>query len=282
MVTMPTLECPEHGWRSPEEVREGQCVECGKAVEVGPLRAMSKSKRNTVDPEALVARFGADTARVFILFASPPERELEWSETGVDGAHRFLSRVWRAVRDHLDVLKKTSAYAGDGSDLGEPARVLRRRTHTTILRVTRDIGEERQLNTAIAAIMELLNALGAFEGDQPADAAVRREAVEVLVHLLFPFAPHLCDELWKELGGVATLLEQPWPRFDAAAAKEDLVFIPVQVNGKVRGRVQVPAGADEATVVAASRALEAVKALLDDRATHKYVPGRIINFVVPR
>jgi len=243
---------------------------------------MSKSKGNVVDPEALLARYGADTARLFILFASPPERDLEWSDAGVEGAHRFLKRVW-ALADGLD----GAGAVPEAEALTDPARDLVRATHRTVAKVTDDIERAYQFNTAIAALMELVNAATRFKAERvpgpeadPADAAVLADAVGTLLVLLSPFAPHIAEDLWERLGHAETLARHPWPEADPRWLAADTVTIVVQVNGKLRGRFEAPADADEAAVTAT--ALETVADHLAGKAPRKviHVPGKLVNVVV--
>jgi leucyl-tRNA synthetase len=241
---------------------------------------MSKSKRNIVDPDEVVAKYGADAVRLFVLFAAPPEGQVDWSEAGIEGASRFLSRVWRFVQQHRDRLVASAPFAS--GPLGPRAGDLRRAVHKAIDKVTRDLGERMQPNTAIAAMMELVNALYAFEAADEIDNAVLREGVDALLSLLSPFAPHIADELSEELGGRGALLGRGWPSADPEAMREDTIEIPVQVNGKVRGRVHVAPDADEATVLAAARGEAQVAAHIAGKELKKaiYVKGRIVTLVV--
>ncbi|HEU5321914.1 MAG TPA: class I tRNA ligase family protein, partial [Methylomirabilota bacterium] len=244
---------------------------------------MSKSKGNVVDPDDLIRTYGADTARLFSLFAAPPEKDLDWNDHGVEGASRFLNRVWRFVLAHLDELRAApSPYVRAGGRAPSPptngpaggrpaappptiaaARAFRRTIHETIKRVTDDIEHDFHLNTAVSAIMELVNALYAFDAaavgglEAGARAALLREATETVLVLLGPFCPHIAEELWAQLGHTDTLFRQPWPTADAAALKREEVTVVVQVNGKVRGRLTVEVDAAEERV----RGL----ALADDR-----------------
>ncbi|WP_437616966.1 leucine--tRNA ligase [Sorangium sp. So ce834] len=272
-------------WLFPEEVgADGKCLApgCeGMTVETGRVEKMSKSKKNVVDPDAMVAKYGADTVRVFMLFASPPEMELAWSDTGIEGVHRFLARVFRLVRD---IASLPAGEPGTSPD----AAALRRKLHQTVQRVTHDLEERRQFNTAVAAMMELVNELvpaTAAAAERPAAPGVLaalRESAELLVHLLSPFAPHLADELWATLGGRGFLLSRPWPAFDAVATREDDVEIAVQINGKVRGRIRIARTADEATALDAARSDAAIANQLAEKTPKKvvYVAGRILNFIV--
>ncbi|HEX7477354.1 MAG TPA: leucine--tRNA ligase, partial [Polyangiales bacterium] len=254
--------------------------ETGEEVIVGNVVKMSKTKRNIVDPDDIIARFGGDTARVFMLFAAPPEGQVDWTEAGVEGSHRFLQRVWRLLRDRLESIKGVSAYRG--GELSEDARLARREIHRGIQRVTHDLSERYQPNTAIAAMMELMNSLSAFKVESELDRQVLREGIEALLHLLSPFAPHLADELHELIGGAGTLLHASWPVLDEAALHEASVEVPVQVNGKVRARISVPKDASEDVVIAAAKASERVAAELAGKTLRKaiYVPGKIVTLVV--
>ncbi|NDY43053.1 leucine--tRNA ligase [Dissulfurirhabdus thermomarina] len=251
---------------------------------------MSKSKGNVVDPDEMLRAYGADTVRLFILFAAPPERDLEWSDQGVEGAHRFLQRVWRLVTERAEALRGAPApgpelaraVAGD-----EALRALRRKTHQTIRKVTEDIEARFHFNTAISAVMELVNETAALLGagrPAPGDAtgwAVVREAVEAVLLLLSPMVPHITAELWERLGHEGGLERAPWPEADEAALAADEVAIVVQVNGKVRGRIRAAAGADRAEVEAAALAEPNVRRHVEGKSVRKvvYVPGRLVNIV---
>jgi len=243
---------------------------------------MSKSKGNTVDPDAIVRKYGADTARLFILFAAPPERDLEWSDAGVEGAYRFLNRVWRLVGDLVEELGPLPAgQAAPGQDAA--AEDLRRMVHRTVQRVTQDIEERFHFNTAISAIMELVNAFYLYkESGGPRDRAVVAEGLEKLVLLLAPFAPHLAEELWEMLGRSGSVHEQPWPAYDPEAVQADTVEIVVQVNGRVRDRLWVARDASEEEVRAAALAMPKVQEHIGGRPVARVVvvPGRLVNVVV--
>jgi leucyl-tRNA synthetase len=258
---------------------------------------MSKSKGNVVDPDDMIAKFGADALRLYVMFVAPPEKDVEWTDSGLEGAARFLGRVWRMV-DHL-IPALDGARGVSGLSLDATERALRQRTHATIGRVTRDIDPRIHLNTAVSAVMELVNELYAFgeargirptgrEGEPPATisrpetAAVLREAVEALVRLLSPFTPHLSEELWERLGHQGGLAASPWPEYDAEAAREEEVEIPVQVNGKLRGRVTLPADAPDADIESAARSSPQVAAHLAGMIIVKVVVAnrRLVNIVV--
>ncbi|BCR05114.1 leucine--tRNA ligase [Desulfuromonas versatilis] len=276
MVCKETWSCPKHGWLFPEELVDGRCVKCQSEAKVGRTEKMSKSKKNVIDPDGLIDRYGADTARLFSLFAAPPEKDLEWNEQGVEGCYRFLHRVWRAVYDNLELMQGPQEHPGSEGE----ARTLRRITHRTIKKVTEDIDGRFHFNTAIAAVMELVNAIYAFEAKRE-NPAVLRESLEAVVRLLAPFVPHIAEELWARLGHQEDLLLAGWPSWDEAALVEDEKLIVVQVNGKVRGKVTVPAGADEAAVREAALGDPNVARFLEGKSVRKVVvvPGRLVNVV---
>ncbi|GAB4272136.1 MAG: leucine--tRNA ligase [Deferrisomatales bacterium] len=280
MVCMETQRCPEHGWLLPEEVAEGACSRCGRPVERGRTEKMSKSKKNVVDPEGLVAQYGADTARLFSLFAAPPEKDLEWSEEGVEGAYRFLRRIWRLAADNLTWLRETEPFGG--GPLEGPARALRRKAHETIVRVTENIEDRFHFNTAIAAAMELVNEMAGFSAKDATGRRVFREAFDTLLQLLSPMVPHVAEEIWEALGHTTPLSDAPWPIADEQALEKDALLVVVQVNGKVRGRIEVDPSAEEEAVHAAARAEPNVARHLEGKELVKavYVPGRLLNLVV--
>ena len=251
----------------------------GAAVESGGVVTMSKSKNNGVDPQELVDEFGADTARLFIMFAAPPEQTLEWSEEAVHGAYRFIKRLWKAVHEH--------AAAGhtaplDKSALNEAQRALRRQAHQTLAKVTDDIGRRRTFNTAIAAVMELLNALGKFPTHSPEDRSVAQEALEIAVLGLSPIIPHATHAMWRGLGHASALIDEPWTQVDAAALEQSRIEVVVQVNGKLRARVQLAAGGSQEVALAAAMADATVQRFIDGKLMRKviYVPDKLINLVV--
>ncbi len=251
---------------------------------------MSKSKGNVVDPNTMIERYGADTVRLFILFAAPPERDLEWSDRGVEGAHRFIQRLWRLVTDNLEELKD-SPYSSD--ELAEickedkKLKALRQKTHQTIKKVTEDIEERYHFNTAISAVMELINDTTALLQDAKAKGAegfwkVIREAAEAALLLLSPMIPHVTSELWQLLGHEKLIALEAWPKFDKEAAKKDAVTVVVQVKGKVRGRIEVPAGAGQDEVLELAKAEPNVAKHLEGKEIRKviYVQDRLLNIVV--
>ena len=247
-------------------------------VEYGGLGKMSKSDNNGVDPEGLIGRYGADTARLFTMFASPPEQTLEWSDEGVQGASRFVRRLWSAVYEHVS---RGPADRADGAQ-SVPQRDLRRAAHHALAKATDDIGRRRNFNTAIAACMELLNAVGRFDDTSPGGRAVRQEALEIITLALSPIIPHVCHVLWQALGHGRAVIDEPWPVVDEAALAQDIVEIVVQINGKLRGRVRVAAGVDEAKVREAALADEQVSRFVAGKPVRKVivVPGKLINIVI--
>jgi leucyl-tRNA synthetase len=251
----------------------------GLEVESGGVVTMSKSKNNGVDPQALVDEFGADTARLFTMFAAPPEQTLEWSDEGVQGASRFIKRLWKAVHEHV---RQGAPGALDKSALTDGQRTIRRQAHHTLAKVTDDIGRRRTFNTAIAAAMELLNALAKFPQSSPQDRAVMQEALEIAVLGLSPIIPHVTHALWKALGHSRALIDEPWMPVDAAALQTSSIALVVQVNGKLRGHITVAVGADEATVRAAALAEPHARKFIGEAAVRKviFVPGKLVNIVV--
>ena len=253
--------------------------EDGQPVESGGIGTMSKSKGNGVDPQALVEQYGADTARLFMMFAAPPEQSLEWSDEGVEGAYRFMKRLWKAVQQHVS---QGPAPALDVPSLGPAQRDLRRQVHETLAKVTVDIGRRRTFNTAIAAVMELMNSLARSDDRSPQGRAVMQEALDIVVLALSPVVPHACHALWRELGHATAAVDERWPQVDAAALEREAVEVVVQVNGKLRGRVTVPVGASEDLVREAALADVNVQKFVEGKPVRKfvYVPGKLANLVV--
>ena len=240
---------------------------------------MSKSKGNVVSPEEIINKYGADTARLFILFAAPVDRDLDWSDQGVEGSYRFLGRVWNLVYEYSQNPAKTAL---DVTALSADQKALRRDVHKTIAKVSDDIGRRQTFNTAIAAVMELMNKLTRAPLESEQDRAVMAEALSAVVRMLYPITPHICFELWKALGNESTIDHAEWVKADEAAMVEDEKLIVVQVNGKVRGKVTVAADADEETVKTVAFADENVKKFTDNTQIVKviYVPGKLLNVVV--
>lgn len=282
MIAHETYKDASGQWLYPEEVvKEGDVarhVETGAPVQVGRSEKMSKSKRNTIAPRDILARYGADTARLFMMSDSPPERDLEWTDSGAEGAWRYLNRVWRLVHQHADAVSEVGvAYADENTSLE-----LRRKAHTTIAGVSRDI-EQFHYNKAIARIRELSNAIVAL-GDT-VDAALRpalREALCVLVQLLAPFTPHMAEALWEKLGNTGFVALAPWPVADPALLVQESITIAVQVNGKLRATLEVAKDTDNKTLEAEALAHESVQSYVEGKTIRKIVvvPGRIVNIVV--
>ena len=240
---------------------------------------MSKAKGNTVDPQALIDSYGADTVRLFMMFAAPPEQALEWSDDGVQGSFRFLKRFWNAVHSHAATGK---AEAVDPATLNDEQKELRRKTHLAIEKISDDIGRRHAFNTAVAAAMELLNAVGKFDDTSETGRAVEREALSAVVLMLSPMVPHICDALWKALGNSSPIVDETWPAFDPDALVQDQLELVVQVNGKLRGKISVAADASKEQIIELSLADANVQRFLDGKAIRKtiVVPGRLVNIVV--
>jgi leucyl-tRNA synthetase len=250
----------------------------GQPVMVGAVEKMSKSKNNGVDPQTMIERYGADTVRLYVMETSPPEQMLEWSDSAVEGAARFLRRLWRFVHEHAAGGPVPALAA---AALGDAERALRRRTHETIAKVGDDVGRRYKFNTAIAACRELVNAVSEY-GVDGAERAVVHEALEAVVLMLAPVVPHACHALWQALGHAGPVIDARWPAADTQAMSRDEVELVVQVNGKLRGRVTVAAGADRAAVQAAALAVENVARFIGDAPPRKVivVPGKLVNVVL--
>ncbi len=242
---------------------------------------MSKSKGNVVDPDEMLKNFGADALRLYVMFVAPPEKEVEWTDSGLKGSFTFLARVWRLIDPWTDSLSRDMGLI-DQSSLNDAQRALRRKTHDTIKRITADLEQRQHLNTAVSALMELVNELYAFDVAASAQAApdsrsktqamaVFKEAIEALILMLSPFAPHTAEELWERIGHAGGLVRAEWPVYDPEVAKADEIVVPVQVNGKVRARLTVPATLTEA---------ELRERALADPAVRSHTAGKIIKTVV--
>jgi leucyl-tRNA synthetase len=256
----------------------------GKPVEFGGIGTMSKSKNNGVDPQKLVEQYGADTARLFMMFASPPEQTLEWADTGVEGAFRFLKRLWKQVYEHVHEGERGKE-SDDSVQNGQNAaklKPLRFRLHQTIAKVGDDLGRRHTFNTAIAAVMELMNALGKSRDTGPQARQFMQEALENIVLLLSPIVPHVCHALWRELRPGTELLEQPWPHADSAMLVQEEIELIVQVNGKLRDRIRVAQDADPAVIEHSALKSDQVKKFLVGKTVKKVVlvPGRLVNIVI--
>ncbi len=310
MVVHETYRTKDDEWASPAEItietqgdtRRATLIATGEDVEIGPIEKMSKSKRNTVDPDEIIAGYGADVARWFMLSDSPPERDVEWTERGVQGAWRFVQRLWRLVGEAAEVAGSTPAERPP--QFSPAAAALRKATHQALAKVTDDI-EKLHFNVCVAAIYEFANALsaavgdigsddggkdaGAKNGDGPADAPclgpdlrwAMNEAVNVLVQLFAPMMPHLAEECWAVLGHKTLVAQAAWPAVERDLLIENTVTLPVQINGKKRADVTVARDATNAEIEADVLALDAVKKALDGKTPKKViiVPQRIVNVV---
>jgi leucyl-tRNA synthetase len=255
----------------------------GQPVEYGGVGTMSKSKLNGVDPQDIIERYGADTARLFVMFAGSPQDSAVWSDAGVEGAHRFLRRLWAFAQNHADTVKAATRRI-DGIDPAAPVKVARREVHLTLKQATYDY-ERVQYNTVISAGMKMLNALEAMPADGPGASAFLREGLSILLRVLYPVAPHIGCALWEELGFAeefGSLLDAPWPQVDPAALVQDEIELVLQVNGKLRGKLTVPATADQAAIEGAARGSAEVVKHAAGAPVKKIiiVPGRLVNVVV--
>lgn len=240
---------------------------------------MSKNKGNTVDPQELIGKYGADTVRLFMMFAAPPEQALEWSDDGVQGSFRFLKRFWHAVQKHAAAGVPTKT---GGDDFTPAQEALLRKTHQTIAKISDDIGRRYTFNTAVAASMELLNAVNKFDDASATGRSVVQESLEAVVLMLSPMVPHICHELWAVLGHDSALIDEPWPTPDAKLLHADIVNMVVQVNGKMRGMISLPVGTDDAAILAAALADPNVQRHVGDSAIRKtiVVPNKLVSIVV--
>jgi leucyl-tRNA synthetase len=239
---------------------------------------MSKSKGNTVDPQFLIEQYGADTVRLFIMFAAPPEQSLEWSDSAVEGSHRFLKRLWKLAASHLEAGKAPTLRP---DHLTGPQQDLRRKTHETIAKVSDDFGRRLTFNTAIAAVMELINEVSRFQSQSEQCIAVEREAIEAAVRLLAPIVPHISHQLWLNLGHSDAVIDAPWPQVDEAALVRNTIKMAVQVNGKLRATIEVAADADGESIKKLARQQENVQRFLADLTIRKeiFVPKKLVNIV---
>jgi leucyl-tRNA synthetase len=253
-------------------------VEGHRPVAAGRVEKMSKSKRNTVDPTMIIEGYGADTARLFMLSDSPPERDLEWTDAGVDGAWRYLNRLWRLVEERIALLPPAGSRPSQPSAQGVP---LKRLVHKTIAQVTAEL-ERLHFNKAVALVRELSNALEAFQPETEADRGLLREALETVVLLLGPMTPHLAEELWQRLGHERFLADTRWPEADPAWTTADTVVIAVQVNGKRRAELELPRGCPSPEAEARALADAVVRRAMDGKAPRRVVvvPDKIVNVVV--
>ena len=275
-------------WLAPSEVtverdEKGRTIRAtettsGDTVNSGGITKMSKSKNNGVDPQTAIDKQGADTVRLFTMFAAPPEQTLEWSDEGVSGAHRFLRKLWKMVHEHLEANVNAPL---DITSLSQQQRDLRRKTHETINKVNDDFGRRNTFNTAIAAVMELLNEVAKHSSTESQSVAVRHEALTSAILLLSPIAPHICHALWQALGYSESVAEASWPSVDEQALVRSTITLVLQVNGKVRGKIEVAADISKQDIEKIALADENVKRFIVGNTIRKIivVPGRLINIV---
>lgn len=288
MVCKETTKCPKDGFVFPEDVeyRDGKsiCRLCGEEVTIGRVEKMSKSKKNVVDPNVLLEKYGADTTRLFCLFAAPPERDLEWSEQGVDGCSRFLNRIWRLAADWMDDVKYAQPFDSNMGLLSPKSKSLFQKTHQTIQKVTKDIETRFHFNTAISAVMELFNEMFTFDEKDQLAASVKRKALESVALLTAPLVPHFAEEIWAELtfGDQGALYEQPWPTYRADALVMDTVTIVVQVNGKLRHKFEAATDAPEEELKAVALSDDKVVKFMEGKAPKKVivVKNKLVNIVI--
>ena len=290
MINKETYFCPEHEWLFPEQVTEEKtCTICGKEVVTGRVEKMSKSKKNAVDPIEMINIHGGDALRMFVLFAGPPEKDKEWSDTGFEGASRYLQRVWRIAHKWQGRIVGASAGSITQADLQDHGRKLRRRVHQIIRSITENFEERLHLNTCISSLMELTNEIYAFDqavdknGDaSDSDVQVAREAFGALIPMLAPFAPHISEELWESFGHSESLSRAQWPEFSAELAREDEIEVAVQINGRLRSRIFASAGASDDQLREAALADEKIKAAIEGGEVAKIivVPRKLVNVVL--
>ena len=282
-----TSSTNERIWVSPTKVslerdEKGRIIKAvddeGHELVHSGMTKMSKSKNNGIDPQEMVEKYGADTVRLFMMFASPAEMTLEWQESGVEGAKRFLGRLWNLVFEYS---KNPTETALNPTALSSAQKALRRDVHKTIAKVSDDIGRRQTFNTAIAAIMELMNKLTKAPLNDAQDRAVMAEALSAVIRMLYPITPHICFQLWKELGNVDTIDFAPWVKADEQAMIDDEKLVVVQVNGKVRAKVTVPADMAEEDIKQVALADANVEKFLEGLTVQKviYVPGKLLSFV---
>ncbi|MCX4026005.1 leucine--tRNA ligase [Endozoicomonas sp. SM1973] len=276
-------------WISPQDVEvelddKGRLIKAthkvdGQPVHYDGMSKMSKSKNNGIDPQVIISKFGADTVRLFTMFAAPPEQSLEWSDAGVEGAHRFLKRAWKQVYEHAS---RGPADKVNPAELSDSQKDLRRKTHETIRDITNDFANRLTFNTAIARVMELVNALAKFEDSSPQGRAVAQEALETMVLTLAPITPHIAHNLWQTLGHQGAVVDATWPSVDESALTRTTLQYVVQVNGKVRAKIEVAADADKSSVEQTALTSENVQKFITDKTVRKVivVPNKLVNIVV--
>jgi leucyl-tRNA synthetase len=289
MVIKETYKCPIHGWLYPEEVSpEGKCLKdgCGKEVMVGKFEKMSKSKCNIVDPDQMIEKYGSDTVRLFIAFAAPPEKDLEWSDHGIEGAFRFLKRLYNLVINYAEKLKEVSYKEEDLKDLPHNLLKLRRKLHQTIKKVSEDLEKRLHFNTAIAAIMEFLNlledTLKEISIKDEKNKKVLKECFDKVLLLISPICPHIAEELWEELGHKTFISLEKFPEYDPALIEEDIFILIIQVNGKVRDQIEVPVELPREEIIRLAQERPKIKKYLEGKNLKNvvFVPKKLVNFVV--
>ena len=287
MVCKETVRCPAHGFLFPEEAtdgRERRCKACNQMVEIGRVEKMSKSKKNVVDPNILLEKYGADTTRLFCLFAAPPERSLEWSEQGVDGSYRFLNRIWRLSVNWMPYIREVTPFDGSMNSLDPGLGELFKKIHQTLSKVTGDIEDRFHFNTAISAVMELVNVMYGFSVDEksPQLVSIFRLAVETVVLLLSPVTPHLSEEIWSELGYESSIFTANWPAHNQEALVEETLLVVIQVNGKLRSKIALPASSDDEMIKRQALSDERVEKFISGKAVKKIVvvQKRLVNIVI--
>ncbi len=269
-------------WHADDKIDEnGMSLINGQNVKTGRVEKMSKSKHNGVDPEKIMAAYGVDSARMFVLFAAPPENDLVWKEEGVEGVHRFLTRVWNMVHSRLDAVIDASIYDNNGDDLDKESLSLWKQTNKTVQKVTGDIHNKFHFNTAIARCMELMNAISKFNAENKIQLSVQKHAVINLINILSPFAPHICEQMWEDVKESGSVCTAPWPSFNEAALKESSVTIAIQVMGKMRGKVEAPVNCSKEQMEELALDNENVKRHIAGKTIRKIivVPGKLVNIV---
>jgi len=289
MVIKETYRCPRHSWIYPEEVSsEGTCLKdnCGEKVIIGKPEKMSKSKCNVVDPDTMIKKYGADTVRLFIAFASPPEKDLEWSDHGIEGAYRFLKRVYNLFEEHEEILKKVTYKEEELKNLSGQALKLRRKLHQMVKKVHQDFEERFHFNTGIAAIMEFMNylqdSLKELDLKEELNKKLLREVFEKLLLCLSPVCPHICEELWERLGKETLISEAAFPTWEEDLLKEETFTLVVQINGKVRDQVEAPSGITKEEALSLVKELPKIQKYLEGKNIRNviFVPEKLINIVV--
>ncbi len=278
MVCKETWRCPEHDWLLPQEVENEKCTFCSKPAQKGRIEKMSKSKKNVVDPDELIKKYGADTSRLFSLFAAPPEKDLEWSDKGVEGSYRFLNRLWTMVYKNRDNLLNCQLPISDYSSKSE----IIRKTHQSIRKVTHSMEKNYHFNTAIAALMELLNEVSPYQYSNDQELAELKFSIRSLILLLSPFSPHIAEELWSMIGEKNSILDHTWPEWNEILVKEDEIELVIQVNGKVRTKFMIQANRSNKEIKEITLNNDKIKELTISKNIKKIiiVKGRLVNIVL--